>query len=70
MGLLFEGRFADFRGLIPAQMQADRDMWQEGGKAQYTKHVKLLAKAYDICDSELQCPAYIYHSRCFRPRPG
>ena len=28
-------------------MQAARDMWQEGGKANYTKHVKLLAKAYD-----------------------
>ena len=46
-GPAFRGAFRGFRGLIPAQMQAARDMWQEGGKANYTKHVKLLAKAYD-----------------------
>jgi len=46
-GPAFRGAFRGFRGLVPAQMQAARDMWQEGGKAQYTEHVKLLAKAYD-----------------------
>jgi polysaccharide pyruvyl transferase WcaK-like protein len=46
-GPAFRGAFRGFRSLIPAQMQAERDMWQEGGKAQYARHVKLLAKAYD-----------------------
>jgi polysaccharide pyruvyl transferase WcaK-like protein len=46
-GPAFRGAFRVFRSLIPAQMQADRDMWQEGGKEKYKEHVKLLAKAYD-----------------------
>lgn len=46
-GPAFRGAFRGFRSLIPAQMQADRDMWQEGGKEKYQEHVKLLAKAYD-----------------------
>lgn len=46
-GPAFRGKFRGLRSLIPAQMQADRDMWQEGAKKKYLKHVKLLAKAYD-----------------------
>jgi polysaccharide pyruvyl transferase WcaK-like protein len=46
-GPAYRGAFRGLRSLIPAQMQAERDMWQEGGKAQYSQHVKLLAKAYD-----------------------
>ncbi len=46
-GPAYRGAFRGLRGLVPAQMQAKRDMWQAGGKAQYTRHVEMLARVYD-----------------------
>jgi len=46
-GPAYRGAFRGLRSLLPAQMQAERDMWQAGGKAKYSQHVKILATAYD-----------------------
>ena len=46
-GPAFRGKFSGIRNLLPAKFQADRDMWQEGGKEQYNGHIELLARFYD-----------------------
>lgn len=46
-GPAFRGAFQGLRSLVPAQMQAERDLWQASGKNAYKEHVKLLARAYD-----------------------
>lgn len=46
-GPAFRGKFSGIRNFLPAKIQADRDLWQKGGKESYGKHVQMLADFYD-----------------------
>jgi len=46
-GPAYRGKFRGLRSLLPASLQARRNIWSPGAKEKYDYHVRLLAKAYD-----------------------